>query len=82
MSARRGAQSQVWGRRFCGAILRRGLTAARPATRVLWIGALRERAPLGVAVTASLVGFAIHWPYFGLGGVVFITMRALLPIGL
>lgn len=51
--------------------------------RVLWIGALREHVPSAVAVVASLAAFAaIHWPYFGLGGVVFITVWALLPIAL
>ncbi len=51
--------------------------------RVLWIGALREHVPTTAAVVASLVAFAaIHWPYFGIGGVVFISVWALLPIAL
>jgi len=51
--------------------------------RVVWIGALRQHVPSGVAVVASLAAFAaIHWPYFGLGGMVFITVWALLPIAL
>ncbi len=51
--------------------------------RVLWIGALRERVPPLAAVVVSLLAFAaIHYPYFGAGGVVFVTVWALLPIGL
>ena len=51
--------------------------------RVLWIGALSEHVPTAAAVVASLVAFAaIHWPYFGIGGVVFISVWALLPIAL
>jgi membrane protease YdiL (CAAX protease family) len=51
--------------------------------RVLWIGALRERLPAFAAVAVSLVAFAtIHYPYFGTGGVVFVTVWALLPIAL
>jgi membrane protease YdiL (CAAX protease family) len=51
--------------------------------RVLWIGALRQHVPSAVAVAASLAAFAaIHWPYFGLGGIVFISVWALLPIAL
>ncbi len=47
----------------------------------MWIGALRERLAT-VAIAASLVAFAaIHWPYFGVGGVVFISAWSLLPIG-
>jgi membrane protease YdiL (CAAX protease family) len=51
--------------------------------RLLWIGALRDRVPVWTAVVLSLTAFAaIHYPYFGIGGVVFISMWALIPIGL
>jgi membrane protease YdiL (CAAX protease family) len=51
--------------------------------RVLWIGALRDRVPVWMAVILSLTAFAaIHYPYFGIGGVVFISIWALIPIGL
>lgn len=51
--------------------------------RVLWIGALGERVPRYAAVAVSLLAFAsIHYPYFGAGGVLFITVWALLPIAL
>ena len=48
--------------------------------RVLWIGALGDRIPQWSAAAASLVAFAvIHYPYFGLGGVIFISVWAILP---
>lgn len=51
--------------------------------RVLWVGALRTVMPVGGAALASLVAFAaIHYPYFGPGGVLFISVWALLPLGL
>ena len=51
--------------------------------RVLWIGALGERIPRVVAALASLGAFAvIHYPYFGIGGVVFISVWAVLPAAL
>lgn len=51
--------------------------------RVLWIGALGERVPRYAAVAVSLLAFAaIHYPYFGAGGVLFISVWALLPIAL
>lgn len=51
--------------------------------RVLWIGGLRQVVPVWAAAVLSLAAFAaIHYPYFGLGGVVFITVWALVPIAL
>jgi membrane protease YdiL (CAAX protease family) len=51
--------------------------------RVLWIGALRTVVPVWIAAATSLAAFAaIHYPYFGLGGVVFITVWALVPIAM
>jgi membrane protease YdiL (CAAX protease family) len=48
--------------------------------RVLWIGALGDRIPQWSAAAASLAAFAvIHYPYFGLGGVIFISVWAILP---
>ena len=48
--------------------------------RVLWIGALSRRLPLGVAVALSITAFAaIHYPYFGAGGVIFIASWSLIP---
>jgi CAAX protease family protein len=49
--------------------------------RVLWIGALRERVPPWCAAAASVAAFAaIHYPYFGASGVLFISVWALIPI--
>ena len=51
--------------------------------RVLWIGAARRHVPLALAVTASVVVFAaIHFPHFGIGGVVFISAWTTLPVTL
>jgi membrane protease YdiL (CAAX protease family) len=51
--------------------------------RVLWIGVLRRRMPVRVAGLVSIAAFAaIHYPYFGLGGVVFISVWAILPLWL
>ncbi len=51
--------------------------------RVLWIGAARRHVPVALAVVASVVAFAaIHFPYFGIGGVVFITAWSVLPVAL
>ena len=51
--------------------------------RVLWIGALKERMPVPLAIIASIVAFAaIHYPYFGASGVLFISVWTLLPIAL
>jgi membrane protease YdiL (CAAX protease family) len=51
--------------------------------RVLWIGVLRRRMPVWVAGLVSIAAFAaIHYPYFGLGGVVFISVWAVLPLWL
>jgi membrane protease YdiL (CAAX protease family) len=48
--------------------------------RVVWIGALGERIPWSAAAIVSIAAFAvIHYPYFGLGGVVFISVWAILP---
>lgn len=51
--------------------------------RVLWIGALGDRIPIVTAALASLGAFAvIHYPYFGIGGVAFISVWAALPAAL
>ncbi|HEY2389453.1 MAG TPA: CPBP family intramembrane glutamic endopeptidase [Candidatus Binatia bacterium] len=51
--------------------------------RVLWIGVLRRRVPVWAAGLVSIAAFAlIHYPYFGLGGVVFISVWAVLPLWL
>jgi membrane protease YdiL (CAAX protease family) len=51
--------------------------------RVVWIGALQRRIPTWAAVVVSIVAFAaIHYPYFGPGGVVFISVWALVPVSL
>jgi membrane protease YdiL (CAAX protease family) len=51
--------------------------------RVLWVGALRRLAPAWVVGLVSIVAFAaIHYPYFGTGGVIFISVWALLPVTL
>jgi membrane protease YdiL (CAAX protease family) len=51
--------------------------------RVLWIGALRTVVPTSWAIVAASVAFAaIHYPYFGAGGVIFISVWATLPIAL
>lgn len=49
--------------------------------RVLWVGGLARRTPVGVAATLSIVAFAaIHFPYFGLGGVLFISVWTVVPL--
>jgi membrane protease YdiL (CAAX protease family) len=49
--------------------------------RVLWIGVLRRRMALWRAGAVSIAAFAaIHYPYFGLGGVIFISVWAILPL--
>jgi membrane protease YdiL (CAAX protease family) len=51
--------------------------------RVLWIGVLRTRVPTWLAGATSIAAFAaIHYPYFGLGGVIFISVWALVPVAL
>ncbi len=51
--------------------------------RVLWIGVLRSRMPVWRAGIVSIAAFAaIHYPYFGLGGVIFISVWALVPLWL
>lgn len=51
--------------------------------RVLWVGALRSFAPAWMTAVASIAAFAaIHYPYFGPGGVLFISVWALVPLGL
>ncbi len=49
--------------------------------RVLWIGVLRTRLATWLAALVSIAAFAaIHYPYFGVGGVVFISVWALVPV--
>jgi membrane protease YdiL (CAAX protease family) len=51
--------------------------------RVLWIGALRARMSVTAASIVSILAFAaIHLPYFGVGGVIFITVWSILPTAL
>lgn len=51
--------------------------------RVIWIGGLRRMAPTWLVGLVSIVAFAvIHYPYFGIGGVIFISAWALLPVWL
>ena len=48
--------------------------------RVIWIGVLGTRIPrIAAAVLGILVFSIIHYPYFGLGGVVFVSVWAVLP---
>lgn len=48
--------------------------------RVVWIGALSRRIATPLAVVASVAAFAaIHYPYFGIGGVIFISLWSLVP---
>jgi Type II CAAX prenyl endopeptidase Rce1-like len=70
---------RCYSRRLCS---RRRYERSR-SFAVVWIDALRERVPVAAAAALSPIAFAaIHWPYFGLGSLVFVSMRALLPIGL
>jgi len=49
--------------------------------RVLWIGGLRGRMPAWTAGVISILAFAaIHFPYFGVGGVIFIMAWSILPV--
>jgi len=51
--------------------------------RVLWIGVLRRHMSVWTAGAVSIAAFAaIHYPYFGVGGVVFISVWAILPLWL
>ncbi|MBI3767938.1 MAG: CPBP family intramembrane metalloprotease [Deltaproteobacteria bacterium] len=51
--------------------------------RVLWVGALRTHVRTSLAGAMSIVAFAtIHYPYFGAGGVLFISVWALVPLAL
>lgn len=51
--------------------------------RAIWIGALSQRIPAPVAVVCSTIAFAaIHYPYFGIGGVIFISAWGLVPAAL
>lgn len=51
--------------------------------RVLWVGALGRRMPVATAAALSIVAFsAIHYPYFGLGGAIFISVWSLVPLTL
>ena len=48
--------------------------------RVVWFAGLRSRLGAVVAAAVSIVAFAfIHYPYFGLGGVIFISFWSILP---
>jgi membrane protease YdiL (CAAX protease family) len=48
--------------------------------RVVWIGGLGTRLPPRLAAALAIVAFAvIHYPYFGVGGVVFVSVWAILP---
>ncbi len=48
--------------------------------RVIWIGVLGTRIPRAAAAIAGILVFsAIHYPYFGLGGVAFVSVWAVLP---
>lgn len=48
--------------------------------RVVWIGGLGAHIPKWSAAALSILVFAaIHYPYFGAGGVLFVTAWALLP---
>lgn len=49
--------------------------------RVLWVGGLARRVPVPAAVTCAILAFAvIHYPYFGAGGVIFISLWTLVPV--
>lgn len=49
--------------------------------RVVWIGGLTPWIGVRVAAALSIVAFAaIHLPYFGVGGVVFIALWSLVPV--
>jgi membrane protease YdiL (CAAX protease family) len=51
--------------------------------RVLWVGVLRTRVPTWLAGATSIAAFAaIHYPYFGVGGVIFISVWAIVPVSL
>lgn len=48
--------------------------------RVIWIGVLGTRIPRAAAAVAGILAFSlIHYPYFGLGGVAFVSVWAILP---
>jgi membrane protease YdiL (CAAX protease family) len=51
--------------------------------RVLWVGALSRKIGLWPAAVCSVLFFsAIHYPYFGTGGVIFIAVWSLVPMAL
>jgi membrane protease YdiL (CAAX protease family) len=51
--------------------------------RVLWIGMLGQRVPRLLAAVAAIAAFsAYHYPYFGLGGAVFIAVWSIVPVTL